>query len=111
MVHIASALDFGAAPFAFRRTDVDEVDQRPSGAELQHAIFGQLPIDRAAQDLLIKLLSLGHVAHQQHDMVDTFEREGRMAHCSSLRLLRPMKKGGSVAEPTLSHLCIIARAG
>jgi len=40
MVHVAATFDLGPAPFAFIRTNVDQVDQRRAGAKLEHAIFG-----------------------------------------------------------------------
>ncbi len=58
MVHIAPALSFGTSPGAFLRANVDQIDQRCAGAELKHAIFGQRPVDRAAQHRLIEALSL-----------------------------------------------------
>ena len=112
MVHVAAAFGFGPCPFAFLGADVDQVDQRRPGAKLEHAIFGQRPIDRASQHLLVEALRLGHVADQQDNMVDAFKLERRTAHGPSLRLLAPTKKGGPAAGPApLFLVSRTARAG
>ena len=78
MVHVAPAFGFGTSPGAFLGADVDQIDQRGPGAELEHAIFGQRPVDRAADDLLIEALRLGHVADQQDDMVEASQLKRRL---------------------------------
>ena len=72
-----------------------------AGTQLEHAIVGQRPVDCAAEHLLVECPGLGHVAHQQHDMIEAFQLERRVSHGGSLRLRQAMKKAGPSPDPPI----------
>ena len=65
-----------APEFAF---DVDEIDQRASGAELDQPELLLPLLDRAAEHVAIEADHPVHVAHAQHEMVDAEDR-----HCGGV---------------------------
>ena len=69
--------------------------ERRSGAQLEHAILRQRPVHPAADHVAIESLGLGHVADQQDNMIDTFERERRSSgHGSFYGRYGERKRGG-----------------
>ena len=90
------------APGAFLRGDVDEVDQRGAGAQLEHAILGQRILDGAADHVAVEGSRRGHVVDQQDDMVDAFEREGGA-------IMAPGRQRKREAEASLSRSPAVQR--
>src|SRR5687768_646219 len=74
VVDIATAGDFRPRPDPFVRADIDEVDQMRAGAQLAHAILGQVIVDGAANHLGVERRRPFHAVDQQHDMVEPFYR-------------------------------------
>jgi hypothetical protein len=48
VIEVSAAGAFGACPTSLTRANIDEVNQRTSGAQLCHAEFGEFALDMAS---------------------------------------------------------------
>ena len=68
------------AAAAKRPRHIDEIDQGPSGTQMQQAEILAPALDAAADDLAIEALQRRHAPYAEHDMVEAEEGEGRSGH-------------------------------
>jgi hypothetical protein len=73
VVEVSAAGALRARPISLTRVNVDEVDQRTSGAQLHHPEFGEFALDTASENIAVKTQCLAHSADQEQDMVDAFQ--------------------------------------
>jgi hypothetical protein len=77
VVEVSAPSDFRTRPVSLTRVNIDEINQRTSGAQLHHPEFGKFALDTASENIAVKLQCLAHSADQEQEMVDAFQCKWR----------------------------------
>lgn len=70
VVDVAPAEYLGPRPRALRSGDVDEVEVRSAGAQLDHSVLRQARFDRTAGDAFVERQRLLEIVDEEQNVID-----------------------------------------